>query len=112
MGHACGEHTTSLIHRLVHPSKAAWKDVLDDKRPKRGKLTHPEKSMLLYCKLPNSEKKKLLYRLPKKAKYIRGALKDFWDLKLEPAKPADERVISSESLWFNHSFNINVDWRV
>lgn len=105
--------TTSLIHRYVHPSKAAWKDVLDWMlwHNKKGEETHPEGSMLLYCKLPQNEKGKLLHRLPKKAKYIRNALREFWELKLVPAKPADERFIGSESLWFNHSFDINADWR-
>ena len=66
---------------------------------------------LLMSKLTRIQQRKLLYRLPKGAVYMREALRDFWRLDLQPAKPVAEREIGSESLWFNHSFNINVEWR-
>ena len=43
---------------------------------------------------------------------MREALLDFWRLDLQPALPANEREIGSESLWFNHSFDITIEWRL
>ena len=90
-----------------------WKTLLDHMlfTNKKGKITYPEGRMILYAKLTANMKTKLLHRLPKKAKYIRACLTDFWDLKLEPAEEPTKRQIATESIWWNHSFDITIDWR-
>ena len=106
--------TSQLIIRYVDPSKALWKTVLDHIlfTNKRGECTHPEGRAVLFAKLPKQEQRKLIYRLPKTAKHLRGCLKDFWDLGLKPADPPTERHIGSESLWWNHSFEIKgIKWQ-
>jgi len=105
--------TSEWFIRYVHPSKAAWKDILDYMlfANKEGEIS-PERQTLLYSKLTPSQKLKLLHRLPKTAIYIRQCLRDLWDLKLVPTTDLNKRTIASESLWYNHSFEMSgVGWR-
>ena len=105
--------TSQTIIKYMDPSDAQWKEILDHMlfRDKRGRLTHPEGRKLMIMKLPAGEKLKLLHRLPKKAKYMRKAIRDFWSLNLEPANEIKDRIIGGESIWYNHSFEIKIDWR-
>jgi hypothetical protein len=105
--------TAQWIIKYVDPTDAQWKTLLDHMllTNKKGKITYPEGRMILYTNLTGTMKGKLLHRLPKKAKYIRACLRDFWNLKLTPAEEPTKRHIASESLWWNHSFEIMIDWR-
>ena len=104
--------TSEWFIRYAHPTQSAWKEILDYMlfTDKQGNLS-VEKHVLLYSKLTNAQKLKLLHKLPKTAKYIRTCLTDFWKLNLTPTKDLKRRVIASESLWFNHSFDVQINWR-
>ena len=104
--------TSELIIRYTHPAQQDWKDILDELLFKKKDGTiWKEKEVLLYSKLSNLQKRKLRYRIPKNMKYIRECLTDFWNLNLIPAEPPGKREIGSESIWFNHSFEIVCNWR-
>ena len=104
--------TSEWFIRYAHPTQSAWKEILDYMlfTDKQGNLS-VEKHVLLYSKLTNAQKLKLLHKLPKTAKYIRTCLTDFWKLNLTPTEDLKRRVIASESLWFNHSFDVQINWR-
>jgi hypothetical protein len=104
--------TSEWFIRYAHPTQSAWKEILNYMlfTDKQGNLT-VKKQVLLYSKLTNAQKLKLLHKLPKTAKYIRTCLTDFWKLNLTPTKDLKRRVIASESIWFNHSFDVQINWR-
>ncbi len=58
-------------------ARQAWQSPVPGDREERG---------VLFSNLTPREKRGLMRRLPKKAKYIRACLRDFWKLKLRPAQ--------------------------
>ena len=105
-----------IINYVANPAGALWKDLLDSILliNKRGER-EPEGRGILFSNIGVAQKRALLKRIPKKAKYIRTCLNDFWKLKLKPAIPLEDRdivALRSEPLWFNHDFEIKLDhWK-
>ena len=83
----------------------------DTIRSKKNGTIENEKGMLLFSKLTQLQRRKIMYRIPKGMQYLRECLKDFWKIDLKPSKKVEERIMGSESLWFNHSFSIECFWR-
>ena len=47
--------------------------------------------------------------IPKKAKYMRACLKEFWKFKLKPSQnPKNMEHIGSAPLWRNHVFKVDI----
>ena len=105
--------TGELVIRYLHPTDQAWKRILDHIlfTDKNGEI-EPDSRMMLFSNIPNGYKYKILNRIPKKNKYIKQCLLDFWKTGLKPARPPKDRIMGSESMWYNHSFQIIVDWHV
>ena len=105
--------TSEWFIRYAHPTKAHWKEIIEYMlfADKQTNEISNEKDSMIYANLSQTQKLKLLHKLPKKAKYIRQALQDFWKLKLVPADDTAKRTYASESLWYNHDFEININWR-
>ena len=103
--------TGELIIRYLHPTNQAWKRILDHIlfTDSKGEM-EPDSRMMLFSNIPTGYKWKIVRRIPKKNKYIKQCFLDFWKTGLKPARPPKDRVIGSESIWFNHSFQIIIDW--
>ena len=97
------------ILRYIQPGEAAWKTMMDTfiLRDKHGKERYPEGRTVLLQDLSVRQKAKIINGIPKGAKYMRQALREFWRIKIKPKKGC-KRGIQSESPWYGHRFKAGV----
>ena len=103
------------VIRYLHPGYSSWKTIVDDwiLFSKEGDERWPEGRSILASALTQSDRAKLLMGIPKKAKYLRQCIKDFWKIKLQPAATQENRkLIGSMNIWHNTYFTLDVDWRL
>ena len=102
-------HVTSFkiewILRYLDPGNAAWKDIIDGfiLYDKKGNLRYPEGRSIILQDLGVRQKTKILQSIPKGAKYLKEAFREFWKAKIKPAKNNYDGV-ASESPWYGHRF--------
>ena len=94
--------------RYLDPSESGWKKIVDGFLlfNSAGERIHASRGVVI-GRLTDYEKSKLLRSLPKKAKYLRECLREFWKLNLVPATENWERV-GSEPIWYSHRIVVKV----
>ena len=102
----------SWINKYLHPSRTAWKQVLDSMLlyDKKGDLKFGAGRSVLMCPLAYGQRVKLLQTLPKRATYIRACIHAHWKMGYKQ-DVTEVKWIRGEPFWESARFRVSSEYR-